>query len=211
MVKGQLDRFTLWGASYGSNNGQVQENYKPNFGEDIWQYSSVGKVPGISGNVDTNVCYRDFPAEILGTGQPVPQPEPPKPSAPSGSTLDLVAATLRGEYGNGDTRKNALGSRYGEVQGVIDHIASASASTLAEETKAGKYGNGDIRKLVLGNRYSEVQNIINGTQSVYHTVREHETLSGIAAEYGTNYQHLAKINGISNPNKIYVGQKIKIR
>lgn len=211
VVKGQLDRFTLWGASYGSNNGQVQENYKPNFGEDIWQYSSTGKVPGISGNVDVNVCYRDFPAEILGTGQPVPQPESPKPSAPSGSTLDLVVATLRGEYGNGDERKNALGSRYAEVQGVIDHIALASASTLAEETKAGNYGNGDTRKTVLGSRYNEVQNIINGAQSVYHTVRSGETLSGIAAKYGTNYQHLAKINGISNPNKIYVGQKIKIR
>ncbi len=80
VVKGQLDRFTLWGASYGSNNGQVQENYKPNFGEDIWQYSSTGKVPGISGNVDVNVCYRDFPAEISGTVQPTPQPEPPEPT-----------------------------------------------------------------------------------------------------------------------------------
>ena len=53
--------------------------------------------------------------------------------------------------------------------------------------------------------------IINGAQSLYHTVKSGETLSGIAAKYGTNYQHLAKVNGISNPNKIYVGQKIKIR
>ena len=211
VIKGQLDRFVLWGASYGANDGQKHENRKPNFGEDMWQYTSVGRVPGISGNVDMNVCYRDFPSEILGTGQPTPQPEEPKPSAPSGSTLDLVVATLKGAYGNGDARKNALGSRYGEVQGVIDHIATASASTLAEETKAGKYGNGDTRKTVLGNRYNEVQNIINGSQAVYHTVRSGETLSGIAAKYGTTYQKIAQLNGIANPNKIYVGQKLRVK
>ena len=87
VVKGQLDRFTLWGASYGSNNGQVQENYKPNFGEDIWQYSSTGKVLGISGNVDVNVCYRDFPAEISGTAQPTPEPTPEPTPTPKPNTI----------------------------------------------------------------------------------------------------------------------------
>lgn len=87
VVKGQLGRFTLWGASYGSNNGQVQENYKPNFGEDIWQYSSTGKVLGISGNVDVNVCYRDFPAEISGTAQPTPEPTPEPTPTPKPNTI----------------------------------------------------------------------------------------------------------------------------
>ena len=64
VVKGQLKRFTLWIAEYGSNNGQMQDNYKPNLGEDIWQYSSVGKMQGISETVDLNVCYRNFPLEI---------------------------------------------------------------------------------------------------------------------------------------------------
>lgn len=45
----------------------------------------------------------------------------------------------------------------------------------------------------------------------YYTVKSGDTLSGIAAKYGTNYKHLALINGIANPNKIYVGQKIKVR
>ena len=31
-----------------------------------------------------------------------------------------------------------------------------------------------------------------------------------AAKYGTTYQHLAQINGIANPDKIYVGQVIRI-
>lgn len=37
-----------------------------------------------------------------------------------------------------------------------------------------------------------------------------DTLSGIASKYGTTYQKLAEYNGISNPNLILVGQKIRI-
>ena len=43
-----------------------------------------------------------------------------------------------------------------------------------------------------------------------YTVQKGDTLSGIASKYGTTYQELAKKNGISNPNLIYVGQVIKI-
>lgn len=43
-----------------------------------------------------------------------------------------------------------------------------------------------------------------------YTVVKGDTLSGIAAKYGTTYQALATYNGISNPNIINVGQKIKI-
>ncbi len=42
------------------------------------------------------------------------------------------------------------------------------------------------------------------------TVTWGETLSGIAHEYNTSYMYLAKINGIKDPNLIYVGQKIEV-
>lgn len=48
-------------------------------------------------------------------------------------------------------------------------------------------------------------------QPVYYTVKSGDTLSGIASKYGTSYQHLASINGIKNPNLIYVGQKIRVK
>lgn len=47
------------------------------------------------------------------------------------------------------------------------------------------------------------------TETVY-TVKSGDTLSKIAAKYGTTYQKLAAYNGISNPNIIRVGQQIKI-
>lgn len=43
-----------------------------------------------------------------------------------------------------------------------------------------------------------------------YTVRSGDTLSGIAAKYGTTYQHLAAINNIANPNLIYPGQVLKV-
>lgn len=43
-----------------------------------------------------------------------------------------------------------------------------------------------------------------------YTVRAGDTLSGIAARYGTTYQELARINGIADPNRIYVGQVIRL-
>ena len=203
-----LTRFTRWVARYNSELGM--DNV------DIWQYTSGGTVAGISGNVDMNHCYRDFPAEIGGGNGSTGNGNAPvqKPSAPSGSTLDLVVGVMQGKYGDGDARKTALGTRYQEVQEMINHISTASAATLASEVKAGKYGNGYTRKTVLGSRYQEVQNIVNGssgTGATYYTIKSGDTLSGIASKYGTTYQKLAQMNGISNPNKIYAGQKIRVK
>lgn len=64
-----VDKYTKWVAQYNS----VCEYGKK---YDIWQYSSSGRVDGISGSVDMNYCYRDFPAEIGSSKK-----EPEKPAA----------------------------------------------------------------------------------------------------------------------------------
>lgn len=52
-------------------------------------------------------------------------------------------------------------------------------------------------------------NASSSGEKVY-IVKSGDSLSGIAAKYGTTYQILAKYNNISNPNIISVGQKIKV-
>ena len=48
------------------------------------------------------------------------------------------------------------------------------------------------------------------TKKVSHTVSKGESLSGIAAKYGVSSQDVMRWNGISNANKILVGQKLAI-
>lgn len=50
----------------------------------------------------------------------------------------------------------------------------------------------------------------NAQNTSTYVVQEGDTLSGIADQYGTTYQHLAAINGIANPDVIYPGQVIVI-
>ena len=57
------DRYTKWVAKYGTNNGKAQTKPTTNR-TDIWQYSSKGKVSGVSGYVDVNYSYRDLVKEI---------------------------------------------------------------------------------------------------------------------------------------------------
>ena len=150
----------------------------------IRQYSSAGRLSGYNGNLDLNKFYGD-----KNTWMKYCNPEsahedaggsaaPSQPASPTGSTLDLVVGTMQGKYGNGDSRKTALGSRYDEVQDMINHISTASASTLASEVKSGKYGNGETRKIVLGSRYDEVQKIVNGNSKKSVSVIADEVIAG---------------------------------
>lgn len=55
---------------------------------------------------------------------------------------------------------------------------------------------------------------VNGSASsgsVYYTVRPGDNLSNIASRYGTSYQSIASLNGLSNPNFIFAGQTLKIK
>lgn len=60
-VKNAAKPYTLWVAQWG-NACTYSGNY------DMWQYSSTGSVPGISGNVDLDICYKDFPSIIHKAG-----------------------------------------------------------------------------------------------------------------------------------------------
>lgn len=55
-----LRKYDCWIARYPANdNGTIQTRLKPSTGMG-WQYSSKGKVSGISGNVDMDVFYKDY-------------------------------------------------------------------------------------------------------------------------------------------------------
>ncbi len=56
----ELDRFDKWVAQWNTSC-----SYKKPYG--IWQYTDSGKVDGISGNVDMNIAYTNYP-EVIKKG-----------------------------------------------------------------------------------------------------------------------------------------------
>lgn len=212
-----------WVAQYADMNPTgYQSDPWNNFDCTIRQYTGTGRLPGYNGNLDLNLGkltaeqWMQY-AAVNGNVEPVPTPSTPSDSTSitDASLLSLIVRTMKNEFGAEGARVQALGDRYDEVQGAIDHIYSADAKTLADEVWAGKYGDGDTRKVALGNRYDEVMAIVNGSNQSSnsiktYTVKSGDTLSGIAEKFGTTYQQLANINGIQNPNLIYPGQVIKI-
>ena len=217
-----IGNYGLWIAQYADNDPTGYQDTPWNEGEytcAIRQYTSCGRLAGYDGNLDLDKFYggvEEWHKYTVSdkTNVIVPeQPEAPKPAtaSPEGSTLDLAYKTMLGEFGNGEDRIRNLGTRYEEVQNFINHIWATSTSNLAREVLSGRYGNGDVRKTVLGSRYEAVQDQVNAGSAQYYTVQSGDTLSSIAAKYGTSYQTIAQLNGISNPNLIYVGQKLRIK
>lgn len=108
----------------------------------------------------------------------------------SGQTITVI----EGNYSNSVKRRNiAVNGRYIRGYGVPKYSSKATGGSSGGTT-GGNTGSG-------GNTTSG---------EVVYTVVAGDTLSKIAARYGTTYQKLAEYNGISNPNVISVGQKIKI-
>jgi GH25 family lysozyme M1 (1,4-beta-N-acetylmuramidase) len=70
--------YPLWIARYGTNNGQKNDKYQPQIDGVIgWQYTSNGKVDGISGKVDMNVWYDEITTSDTDTtavSNPYPEP-----------------------------------------------------------------------------------------------------------------------------------------
>lgn len=60
VICSHLKKYEFWIARYpGNDNGWLRERLRPDIGVG-WQYSSKGKIPGINGNVDRDVFYKDY-------------------------------------------------------------------------------------------------------------------------------------------------------
>ena len=79
--------YTIWLAHWVDKT-----NYSGAYG--IWQYSEKGHVDGISGNVDLDICYKDFPTIIKGKGLngwgKAINPAPAEPDEPKDTTTNVT-------------------------------------------------------------------------------------------------------------------------
>ena len=208
----RLNRFDKWIAWWNKGASFDKNIYG------LWQYTSSGSVNGISGNVDMNEAYKDYPSIINNNSNS-------SSNTPAKKSIEQLAQeVLAGDWGNGEDRKNRLvaeGYNYDVVQARVNELSGIfskkSNEEIANEVLAGKWDNGSERKKKLqaaGYDYDAIQTIVNQKSGVNssktYIVKSGDTLSGIASKFGTTYQEIAKKNGIANPNKIYPGQVLKI-
>lgn len=184
-----LDRYNKWIAHWSN------VSYEDKSGVGMHQYTSKLKLNGYSGNLDGDYAHTDFPTIIKsgglnGYGKGTETTKPVKPSKPQTSSETIYIVK------KGDTL-SGIASRYGTTYQVLASYNGISNPNLIGVGQTIKIPNGTMSH-------------ITNTSSRTYIVKSGDTLSSIAKKYGTTYQKIAKDNNISNPNKIYPGQKLTI-
>lgn len=143
----RLTRFDHWLAQWSS-----APTYKGDFG--MWQFTSSGTVSGISGRVDMNYAYKDYPSIIKNgklNGFTGTEGNPFKPVAKK-TNEQIADEVLAGKWGNGDDRKKRLtaaGYDYKAIQDIVNKKVSKpklkSIDEIAREVIRGDWGNGAER------------------------------------------------------------------
>ena len=90
---------------------------------------------------------------------------------------------------------------------TLSAIASLYGTSYQELAAINGIDNPD---LIYPGQVLQVTGSAQVSSTTTYTVENGDTLSAIAAMYGTNYQYLAAINGIENPDLIYPGQVLRI-
>lgn len=124
----------------------------------------------------------------------------------SSSSSSSTAATTAGTYTvkAGDTL-SAIASRYSTSSSTLASLNSLSNPNLIYVGQVLKVSsNASTSSSTSSSANSTV------TTAASYTVKSGDTLYGIALANGLNWQTLAKQNGISDPNVIFVGQKLSL-
>lgn len=140
----------------------------------------------LNGAVDYNRTSLANYGQVSKAGQIAPSvPTPSQPAQASGTYTVRSGDTLSGIA----ARYGTTAARLASINGIANPnlIYVGQVIRLGSSTPAPAPQGGGTYKVVAG-----------------------DTLSGIAQRFGTNYQTLAAMNGIADPNKIYAGQVLKV-
>lgn len=183
----KLDKYPKWVAQWAS---------KCTYGGkyEMWQYTSDGSVAGISGRVDLNYCYVDY----LTDQKPAPTPTP----QPVSTEKYTVVVTVPAYYTAADAA--ARRDKRGTVAPGSYYVFNRASGMINVTKTAGSPGSW-INPADNVQKQAAVQ-----TAASTYTVVSGDTLSGIAAKFGTTVSVLVSLNGIKNPDLIYPGQVLKL-
>ena len=232
-----LTEYSLWVAEYGveePSDDVIWENWAG------WQYSDTGQVSGISGNVDLDYFTEEMLLSDNSPINPNPEPEPePEPGdtvtityvVQRGDTLSGIARRFgttvsaiveennianpnlifpnevlritvqRGDDGSGETITYIV-----QPGDTLSGIALRYGTTVSAIVVENNIANPN---LIFPNEVLRIP--ISGDASTFvYIVQRGDTLSGLAARFGTTVSELVQLNGISNPSLIYVNERLII-
>lgn len=208
----------------------------------MFQYTSSGYLNGV-GPYDLNVFYgsaatwdklantltKNVPkATVSGTVNNVPKSQ----TVTHYTDSQMASRVIAGVYGNGDTRKRALGSRYSAVMAVVNRRLGATTTYSRKNTKTTStyytVKSGDSLYRVFGSRWRTIASI-NGLRSPFtifpgevlrttsvtapssrtYVVEQGDTISRIAYRFGVS---ISRVHGYrsGNPNVIFIGERLTI-
>lgn len=196
---------SLWIAAYPSYEVTPEPLYAyfPSMdGVGIWQFTSTYIAGGLDGNVDlTGITDNGYTA--------TDKPETETPAIDAGEEVENTPSS---DVKVGDTVKVkfsvdawATGEAIPDwVKGNSYKVQEVTGSRVLLEGILSWISKGDIELL------PDAATVPDKQPETTHVVQYGETLSSIAYQYGTDYQTLAALNGLANPNLIYPGQVLKV-
>ena len=157
------------------------------------QHSDQGIIPGINGYVDLNDFYDGMFIGAPGSGG----------NASGGDNTGWVIPDPAVRS------KNPNGTYTVKSGDTLSAIANDFGVTVDQLVRWNNISNPNL--ITVGQILYFSDNSSSGSGSgITYVVQAGDTLSGIAARFGTTVANLVLLNNISNPNLIYVGQVLKL-
>lgn len=229
----------LWVAQYASNAPTGYQSRPWNYavyGEAMRQYTSNGWISGYNGPLDLNYFRGDASqwqayANPAGAAKPATPPQTEKPPTQTIDLQALATATIRGDYGNGQQRRDALGANYDKVMAIVNQRLRGNGGT-GNGTGYWVVQRGEYLSLIgarTGVPWTTIA-ALNGIRSPYvihpgqklslggangnsatNTGRRSVVITAgdcLWNHFGADSARVAAANGISNPNLVRAGTVI---
>ena len=196
MYDDELQRYAHWVACWAKTCNYTKDCFG------MWQYGGgtnlirSNQVAGVT--CDQDYLLIDYPTLIKAAGKngfnadgkPLGTPVEPVPEHET--HVEAVYTVVKGDTLSGIATK--YGTTYQKLA-AYNGIANPNLIYVGQQIKIPGIAGASIP---------------NTPAEIVYTVVKGDTLSAIAAKYGTTWQKLADYNDIANPNLIYAGQKIRI-
>lgn len=191
--------YGLW-IAYWPNQYQYGEGWptspdEMSYGIGAWKFWAIWQFSSRNGRLDCDVANMDKNSWIkyaAKNGNPAPTPAPKPTPTPAPKPTTGTTYTVK----PGDTL-SAIAAKYGTTYQKI-----AADNGIANPNLI--YPNQVLKIYTGGNSNS-------GSGVEYYTIKPGDTLSSIAAKFGTSVSQLATWNNIQNVDLIYAGNTIRVR